>query len=126
MSPGAGLSALSGIQSAESKILQVQSDKLTKEMELSDALMRDYEDYHASIDRIDGIDKTIIASQNVLDSYTRLFIAGKRQWLDLVNSSRELTQNKLTLADLKATLVVSAYRLSLKNGNIKLESGDMK
>ncbi len=126
MSPGAGLSALSGIQNAEAKVLQVQSDKLTKERELSDALMRDFDEYHASIDRIDGIDKTIIASQNVLDSYTRLFIAGKRQWLDLVNSSRELTQSKLTRADLRATLVASAYRLSLKNGNIKLESGDTK
>jgi adhesin transport system outer membrane protein len=117
---------LSGIQSAESKILQVQSDKLTKERELSDSLMQDYDNYHASMDHIDRMNKTIEASQNVLDSYTRLFIAGKRQWLDLVNSSRELTQNKLTLADLKATLVVSAYRLSLKSGNIKLESGDMK
>lgn len=126
MSPGAGLSALSNIQSAEAKVLQAQSDKLTKERELSDALMRDYDEYHASIDRIEGIHKTIIASQNVLDSYTRLFIAGKRQWLDLVNSSRELTQNKLTLAELRAALVASAYRLSLKNGNIKLESGDIK
>jgi adhesin transport system outer membrane protein len=126
MSPGAGLSVLSNIQSAEAKVLQAQSDKLTKERELSDALMRDYDEYHASIDRIEGMAKTIIASQNVLDSYTRLFIAGKRQWLDLVNSSRELTQNKLILAELRATLVASAYRLALKNGNIKLESGDMK
>lgn len=126
MSPGAGLSALSSIQSAEARVLQVQSDRLTKERELSDALMRDYDEYHASIDRIDGIHKTIAASQNVLDSYSRLFIAGKRQWLDLVNSSRELTQNKLTLAELKATLVGSAYRLSLKNGEIKLGSGDIK
>jgi len=126
MSPGAGLSALSGIQSAEAKVLQVQSDKLTKERELSDALMRDYDEYHSSTERIKGIDKTIIASQNVLDSYTRLFIAGKRQWLDLVNSSRELTQNKLSLAEIRASYVTSAYRLSLKNGEIKLESGEIK
>jgi adhesin transport system outer membrane protein len=126
MSPGAGLSALSSIQSAESKVLQVQSDKLSKERELSDALMLDFDNYHASMDRIDGMNKTIEASQNVLDSYTRLFIAGKRQWLDLVNSSRELTQNKISLADIKATLVTSAYRLALKNGEIKLESGETK
>lgn len=126
MSPGAGLSALSSIQSAESKVLQVQSDKLTKERELSDSLMRDFDDYHASMDRIDGMTKTIESSQNVLDSYTRLFVAGKRQWLDLVNSSREVTQNKNTLAEIKATLVASAYRLALKHGEIKLESGETK
>lgn len=89
-------------------------------------MMQDFDNYHASMDRIDGMNKTIEASQNVLDSYTRLFVAGKRQWLDLVNSSREVTQNKISLADIKATLVTSAYRLALKNGEIKLESGEMK
>ena len=125
-SPGAGLSSLSNIQSAEAKVLQVQSEKLTKERELSDSLMRDYQEYHASMDRIEGMRKTIDASQNVLESYTRLFIAGKRQWLDLVNSSRELTQSQLALADLQATLVTSAYRLALKNGEIKLDAGEIK
>jgi adhesin transport system outer membrane protein len=70
--------------------------------------------------------KTIDASKNVLESYTRLFVAGKRQWLDLVNSSRELTQNKMALADLKASYVTSAYRLALKNGDIKLDAGEIK
>lgn len=125
-SPGAGLSAISNIQSAEAKVLQVQSEKLTKERELSDNLMRDYQEYHSSMDRIEGMHKTIDASQNVLESYTRLFIAGKRQWLDLVNSSRELTQSQLALADLQATLVTSAYRLALKNGEIKLDAGEIK
>jgi adhesin transport system outer membrane protein len=125
-SPGAGLSAISNIESAESKVLQVQFDKLTKEHELSDALMQDFDNYHAAMDRIDGMHKTIDASQNVLESYTRLFVAGKRQWLDLVNSSREVTQNKMALADLKATLVASAYRLALKSGEIKPDGGETK
>ncbi len=125
-STGAGLSAFSGIQSAEAKVLQVQSDKMTKELELTDALMRDFNEYHSSMDKIEGMGKTIDASQNVLESYTRLFVAGKRQWLDLVNSSRELTQNKLSLSDMKASYIASMYRLALKNGNIKLESGEKK
>lgn len=126
MSPGAGLSALSTIQSAEAKVLQAKYEKQTKEQELSNAMMRDYNDYRAALERIEGMDQTIRASQNVLESYTRLFVAGKRQWLDLVNSSRELTQNKISLANLKATLVTSAYQLALKRGEMKLESGEKK
>lgn len=125
-STGAGLSALSGIQSAEARILQVKSDKMTKEHELSDVMMRDFNEYHSASDRIEGMGKTIDASQNVLESYTRLFVAGKRQWLDLVNSSRELTQNKLSLSDMRASYTISAYRLALKNGTIKLEYGETK
>jgi outer membrane protein, adhesin transport system len=125
-STGAGLSALSGIQGAEAKVLQTQADKLTKERELSDAMMRDFNEYHSSADRIEGMGRTIDASQNVLESYTRLFVAGKRQWLDLVNSSRELTQNKLSLSDMRASYIASAYRLALKSGTIKLEYGETK
>lgn len=125
-STGAGLSALSGIQSAEARVLQVKSDKMTKEHELSDVMMRDFNEYHSASDRIEGMGKTIDASKNVLESYTRLFVAGKRQWLDLVNSSRELTQNKLSLSDMRASYTISAYRLALKNGTIKLEYGETK
>ena len=121
-SPGAGLSAMSNIESAQSKVLQIQYEKLSKERELTDLMMRDYNDYRTAVDRMEGMQKTIDASQKVLDSFTRLFIAGKRQWLDLVNTSREVTQNKLAVADLEATLVVSSYRLALETGELKLET----
>jgi adhesin transport system outer membrane protein len=67
--------------------------------------------------------ETIHSAQAVFDSYTRLFIAGKRQWLDLVNSSRELTQYKTSLADLESSLQASAYQLALKRGQIPLSTG---
>ena len=122
-SPGAGLSALSSIQVSESNILRAQFEKMTKERELSDAVLRDYNDYRNAIDRVEGMNKSINASQKVFDSFTRLFVAGKRQWLDLVNTSRELTQNKIALSDLRATRVVSGYQLALKRGKMNLTVG---
>jgi len=120
-SPGAGLSAMSNIQSAQSKVLQIQYEKLSKERELTNLMLGDYNDYRTAMERMEGMRKTVDASQKVLDSFTRLFIAGKRQWLDLVNTSREVTQNKLAVADLEATLVVSSYRLALETGELTLE-----
>ncbi|MDD5053111.1 MAG: TolC family protein [Sulfuricurvum sp.] len=124
MSPGAGLSAFSNIQLAETNILKAQFEKTTKERELSDILLRDYNSYRSAMDRIIGMDKTINASDKVFESYTRLFVAGKRQWLDLVNASRELTQYKVTLSDIKASLSISAYQLALQRGEMKLIPGD--
>jgi adhesin transport system outer membrane protein len=124
MSPGAGFSSLSNIQSAEAKILQAQFDQQSKERELTDAGVRDYSSYKTAQERINSMDETIRSAQAVFDSYTRLFIAGKRQWLDLVNSSRELTLNKVSLADLKATYAVSAYQLALKWGQIPLSGAN--
>lgn len=124
MSPGAGLSALSNIQSAESKILQSQFERQSKERELLDAALRDYSTYRTANERINSMKQTIASAQNVFDSYTRLFIAGKRQWLDLVNASREVTQYKTSLAEMNASLAISAYQLALKRGALNLSLGE--
>lgn len=121
-SPGAGLSAMSNIESAKYKVLQAQDELKVKEQELKESLVVDYADFIAAAARAESIHQTIEASQRVLESYTRLFIAGKRQWLDLVNTSREVTQNKIALATLKAVWVTSAYRLALQTGKIEFEN----
>jgi adhesin transport system outer membrane protein len=118
MNPGAGLSSLSSIEASEAKIQQLKFNKLTLEQELTESLLRDFDDYTSAASRATGQNVAIDASQKVLESYQRLFLAGKRQWLDLVNSSREVTQNKITLADLYATAYISRYRLQLKTGEL--------
>lgn len=118
MNPGAGLSSLSSIEASESTIQQLRFNKLTLEQELTQALLRDIDDHRSALDRVQGTNLSIDASQKVLESYTRLFLAGKRQWLDLVNSSKEVTQNRINLEDLLATAYVSSYRLKLKTGEL--------
>jgi len=120
LSPGAGLSALSNVESAKSKVLQTRYEVLSKKLELSNEMMQDYDDYHSALERIEGMKESIEASQNVLESYTRLFLAGKRQWLDLLNSSRELTRNQMSLADLEANVWLLDQLLYLKSGKMKL------
>lgn len=119
--PGAGLSSLSNMESAKYKVLQAKDTLRSKEFELKDTLVMDYSDYHAALNRMESMKQTIKASQKVLASYARLFIAGKRQWLDLVNTSREVTQNHIALATLRAILITSSYRLALQTGNIDFE-----
>jgi len=117
--PGAGLSSMSNIESAKYKVMQVQDEQRVKEQELKNALMRNYADYLATTGRLESMQNTIRSSMKVLDSYKRLFLAGKRQWLDLVNTSREVTQNYVSLASLRATLIASSYRLALTAGKIR-------
>ena len=116
--PGAGLSSLSNIEAAKYRVLQAQDEYRVKEEELRDGLVRDYSDYIAASGRLKSLEYTIASSQKVLESYKRLFLAGKRQWLDLVNASREVTQNYISLASLRATLIASSYRLALTAGKI--------
>ncbi|MDY0195893.1 MAG: TolC family protein [Sulfurovaceae bacterium] len=115
-SPGAGLSAFSGVETAEAKIMQVRQEKLSKQQDLINKVMYAYNDYTSSANRVESQSGSIGSSQKVFASYTRLFLAGKRQWLDLVNASRELTQNQMAFEDTRSTLIVSAYQLALLGG----------
>lgn len=119
--PGAGLSSLSNIESARYRVMQAMDERNVQEQELKDALVMDYADYTASSGQIESMQRNIAASKEVLESYGRMFVAGKRQWLDLVNASRDLTQSQITLATLRAVMVTSAYRLALQAGKIDLE-----
>ena len=121
--PGAGLSSLSNIESAKYKVLQAQDELRTREQELRDQLVRDFSDYMAASSRLKSMQMNIKASREVLESYKRLFLAGKRQWLDLVNASREVTQNYVSLASLRASLITAAYRLALQAGDITFKQG---
>lgn len=119
MSPGAGLSSLSNIESAEAKVLQLQYQKLAKQQELSNSIINYYNEYHTASERTYGTIETIDSSEKVFESFMRLFLAGKRQWLDLVNTSKDLIQYKVTLANLRSTRIITAYRLALAKGEIK-------
>ena len=119
--PGAGLSSMSNMESAKFKVLQAQDEYRVTEQELKNTLVRDYSDYIAASSRLGSLEYTIESSKKVLESYKRLFLAGKRQWLDLVNTSREVTQNYVALAALRSTLITASYRLALSEGKIIFE-----
>ena len=53
------------------------------------------------------------ASVEVLDSYERQFLAGRKQWLDLMNAAREQAQSESQLADALGALQLSGWRLAL-------------
>ena len=122
-SPGAGLSAYSGIQEAEASVMKLIYERESKQRDLTDKIHFAYNDYMAALTRQRAQKSTIDASANVLASYKRLFLAGKKQWLDLVNTSRELTNSKIAYAQLESILIASAYTMELLSGNIDVMGG---
>jgi adhesin transport system outer membrane protein len=122
----AGLSALSEINAAKIKVLELKFSKQSKEKELIDSLLNDYNNYEIAKNRIRVLINTVDSANKVLDSYQRLFLAGKKQWLDLVNSSRELMNYKIELQKQIVTKDILAYKLALKNGQIDLLSGEIR
>ena len=65
-------------------------------------------------------------SKEVFNSNKRLFLADRKQWLDLVNSSKEVMDIDIALADSKVMYMISKYKVALISGLIDLDSGDYK
>lgn len=123
---GAGLTLLSEVEGARAKVMQLKFQQLTKEKELIELLVSHHNSMMASYNKAQSLKNTILSSKEVLDSYSRLFVAGKKQWLDLVNASRELMQNNQELASQEAMVKVLKYKLALTIGDIDLENGELK
>lgn len=114
--PGAGLSAGANIAAAESRLLSLRDNIAAARSELTEQVLADYEDYLSSHDRVPLLRRSIKAGTEVLASYDRLFVAGKRNWLDVINAARELVQMRALLADARAQQAATRARLHLHIG----------
>lgn len=71
-------------------------------------------------ERVAGFAKARAFTSDVLASYARLFTAGKRQWLDVLNAAREDFDNEQGAYGATASLRASQYRLALLTGDYGL------
>lgn len=116
--PGAGLSAGAAIAAAEARVASLRESGESARRDLVARLSADYEDHQSSLQRRQDIERTAKAAAEVLASYDRLFIAGKRNWLDVLNAARELTQVHTLQADIEALRIASHFRLRLHGAEL--------
>ncbi|MFT5532890.1 MAG: adhesin transport system outer membrane protein [Candidatus Paceibacteria bacterium] len=114
--PGAGLSAVAQVDAQVAKTQSLRESAEAARRDLVERITIEYEDYLSGQSRQQSLQGVLAASRDVLASYDRLFVAGKRGWLDVVNAARELTLIEVANADLSAQQVGTRYRLRLLAG----------
>ena len=118
---GAGLSLLSNVEKAKLNTKRLKSEKDTKEQELTDSFIIDYNNMTLAKEKLANLKLNQEFSGEVFESNKRLFIAGKKQWLDLVNSSKELMDISVSYRDTKELYNILKYKIALQTGKINLE-----
>ena len=83
---------------------------------MQQTFQNDQEEFVNARTRMAALEKSVVSSALVLESYQRQFQAGRKQWQDLLNQVRELAQNQYALADAQATMVGAMYRLQIRMG----------
>ncbi len=119
---GAGLSMLSNIEQAKIKLQKLKYDKMSYESQLLDLFWQDYNNMMVSKSKISNFTLNKELSKDVFESNKRLFLADRKQWLDLVNSSKELMDVGISMANAKVMYMISKYKVALRAGLLNTQN----
>jgi len=108
---GNGLSRLTAIESANARIQRAIAEFGDTERRLREQLRRDYILVESAQRRITAGVLAADTADDIIESYQRQFIAGRRSWLDVMNAVREAASARLTESDARVTAAAAAARI---------------
>jgi adhesin transport system outer membrane protein len=113
---GAGVSVLPKLEAVQVRAQALERQNESALKELDERLLQDWQDYASLRLRLPDLDRVQITAQELTDSSKRLFVAGRKSWLDLQNALREQLQAELAWIEAKTTTDLMQYRLALHAG----------
>ena len=108
---GNGLSQLSAIEASDARIARALAEFADTERTLREQLRRDYVLARASEARIEAGVLAVDAAADIIASYQRQFIAGRRSWLDVMNAVRESASARLSESDARVGAAAATARI---------------
>jgi adhesin transport system outer membrane protein len=123
--PGAGLSALSGVNAAIAKREALRMEHEAAERDTRERVTLDWTEWAAAGLRVDNAGRSSAMSTDVFESYTRQYVIGRKTWNDVLNAVRESTQSQFALEDARAQTIAASLRLSAQTGTLKQIASSM-
>lgn len=114
--PGSGLSLGSQIEAAERHLSAVQGTAEAGRRDISERVEAEWRDLESSQRRLPELQRSREGAAEVLASNRRLFVSGRRSWIDLLNSVREIAQAEQAEVEARSVSVGAYYRLGLLLG----------
>ncbi len=82
-------------------------------LDIAEKLQIQRQGWQNAVERLQYLAKAQSASNSVVESYERQYIAGKRTWQDVLNSVRENSDNSISIADSKAQMIGSWWHIQI-------------
>jgi len=111
--PGAGLSAMSGIDAAVAKLLALESEVEANRRALIEQVTLEHVSVRSQLARRQALVAGLRSTQAMVASWDRQFLAGRKTWVEVMNAARELAQAQTALAEVEAAYLVSTWRLAV-------------
>ncbi len=112
-SPGAGLSAQSGVDAALARLQALQAEEESARRNLIEQISLEFVSVRTQAQRRSSLLAGLASTQAMVASWDRQFLAGRKTWVEVMNAARELAQAQTALAEVEAAYVVSSWRLTV-------------
>lgn len=110
---GAGLSNITQQESLNKRLESIEADTEAVKRNLSEQIQTDYEMWSSLKTRIPELELAMQATRKTAEAWDRQFLAGRKSWMEVMNTARELMQAELELVDAQASFVNAKWRLSI-------------
>ena len=114
--PDAGLASYSGAQAAQSRIDSAQAQLAADENDARLRARANWAEQMASRRQAAELEPQVTALDSSMASFMRQFEAGRKSWLELLNTQREVVDARLALSRAGTSRDQSALRLMVNTG----------
>lgn len=116
--PGAGLSAVSGVDAAIARREAARMAREAAERSTNERITLDWNEWVAARLRQENAAQSRTMSTDVFESYTRQYVIGRKSWIDVLNAVREATLAQFALEDARAQVIAASLRLRAQAGTL--------
>jgi adhesin transport system outer membrane protein len=109
-----GLSTIESARAAKTRRQAAEVQVGAAEQDVRTQLAADFAENRAARARVESSRTAAQAARGVTDSYQRLFVVGRRSWLDVMNAALESIQADVAVQDAEVSAMASAARIQLR------------
>lgn len=111
--PGAGFSNFALTRASQARVNSLEQNKEAAQRQVMENIQVQYQQFASARSRELSLVSAVAGAQIVLDSYQRQFIAGRKSWLEVLNSVSELSDYQISLVSTRADILGSFYKLQV-------------
>jgi adhesin transport system outer membrane protein len=116
--PEAGLASYSGYQAAGSRVDAALAQLAADENDIRLRARTNWADYNSTRQQVNELEPQVAAIEAASASYTRQFEAGRKSWLDVLNTHRETIESRLALSRARTTRDQASTRLMINTAGL--------
>lgn len=116
--PGAGLSAGSAVEAAIARREAARRARDAAERDVRERVAQDWNEWTAARARLPRARLSATMARQVFESYERQYVIGRKNWVEVMNAVREVTQAQFAMEDARAQSIAAGLRMRAQAGTL--------